>query len=126
MTNAALWLAGIFGPTLVILGLWKLIYSDTFMKVLNSVKASHGLLYYSSAAYIWVGLTVISQYNMWDMTAFVLVTILGWFMVARGILGLFAPKMLLDMYLGHHGFTKVCGLIPLVWGVLLCWIGFFM
>jgi len=126
MTNAALWLAGIFGPTLVILGLWKLIYSDTFMKVLNSVKASHGLLYYSSAAYIWVGLTVISQYNMWDMTAFVLVTILGWFMVARGILGLFAPQMLLDMYFKRPGCAKFCGVLSLAWGVLLSWVAFFM
>lgn len=126
MQNAAIWLASIFGPTLVILGLWKLIYSETFMKVLNSVKASPGLLYYSSAAYVWVGLTVLSQYDMWDMSSFVFVTILGWFMVIRGILGLFAPHMLLDMYYKRPNSAKVCGLISLVWGILLSWVAFFM
>ena len=126
MQNAALWLASIFGPLLVILGLWKLLYSDVFVKVLNSVKSSHGLMYYSSVIYLWIGFTVLSQYDMWDMNALVLVTLLGWVMVVRGILGLFVPQMLFDCYTKHHGFTKVCGLIPLVWGVVLCWVGFFM
>lgn len=126
MQNTALWLASIFGPTLVILGLWKLLYSDSFLKVLNSVKISAGLLYYSSVAYIWVGLTVLSQYDMWDMTSFVFVTILGWFMVARGILGLFAPQLLIDMYFKRPGCAKICGLISLAWGIVLSWIAFFM
>ncbi len=126
MENAAMWLASIFGPLMVIIGLWKLLYSEAFAKVLNSVKNSHGLMYYISVIYLWVGFTVLSQYDMWDMGILVLVTLLGWAMIVRGILGLFAPQFLLDMYLGHRGFSKVCGLVPLVWGVLLCWIGFFM
>jgi hypothetical protein len=126
MENAAMWLASIFGPLMVIIGLWKLLYAEAFTKVLNSVKNSHGLMYYISVIYLWVGFTVLSQYDMWDMGILVLVTLLGWAMIVRGILGLFAPQFLLDMYLGNRGFSKVCGLIPLVWGVLLCWIGFFM
>ncbi len=126
MQHAAMWLASIFGPLLVIIGLWKLLYADAFTKVLNSMKNSHGLMYFTSVIYLWVGFTVLSQYDIWEMDALVLVTLLGWAMIVRGILGLFAPQMLLDMYIGHKGFTRVCGLIPLVWGVLLCWIGFFM
>jgi hypothetical protein len=125
MQNAAMWLASIFGPLLVIIGLWKLLYSDAFSKVQHSVRNSHGLMYYSSVVYLWVGFTVLSQYDMWAMDALVFVTLLGWVMVIRGILGLFVPQMLHDMY-NHRGFCKVCGLIPLVWGVILCWIGFFM
>ena len=30
MENAAMWLASIFGPLLVIIGLWKLLYIDSF------------------------------------------------------------------------------------------------
>src|ERR1700680_4509567 len=126
MQHAAMWLASIFGPLLVIIGLWKLLYADAFAKVLNSMKNSHGLMYFTSVIYLWVGFTVLSQYDVWEMDALVLVTLLGWAMIVRGILGLFVPQMLHDMYIGHKGFTRVCGLIPLVWGVLLCWIGFFM
>ena len=126
MQNAAMWLASIFGPLLVILGLWKLLYSDVFLKVVTTVKNSAGLMYYSSVIYMWIGFTVLSQYDLWDMNVLVLVTLLGWVMIVRGILGLFIPQMLINMYLGNVGFTKVCGLIPLVWGIVLCWVGFFM
>ena len=126
MLNAAMWLASIFGPLLVILGLWKLLYSDALVKVLNSLKNSHGLMYYTSVIYLWVGFTVLSQYDLWGMNALTLVTLLGWAMVVRGILGLFVPQMLLEMYSSKHDFMKVCGIFPLVWGVFLCWIGFFM
>lgn len=126
MQNAAMWLASIFGPVLVIVGLWKLLYADAFAKVLNSVKNSHGLMYYTSVIYLWVGFTVLSQYDVWEMDILVLVTLLGWAMIVRGILGLFIPQMLLDIYMGNHCFKRVCGLIPVVWGILLCWIGYFM
>ena len=126
MQNAAMWLASIFGPLLVILGLWKLLYSDVLLKVVTTVKNSAGLMYYSSVIYMWIGFTVLSQYDLWDMNVLVLVTLLGWVMIVRGILGLFIPHMLINMYLGNVGFTKVCGIIPLVWGIVLCWVGFFM
>ncbi len=126
MQNAAMWLASIFGPLLVIIGLWKLLYFDAFSKVLASLKNSHGLMYFSSILYLWVGFTVLSQYDVWGMNALVLVTLLGWVLVVRGILGLFVPQMLFDMCAGHQGFMRVCGIIPLVWGLVLCWIGFFM
>src|SRR5580658_10234852 len=80
MENAAMWLASIFGPLMVIIGLWKLLYSEAFTKVLNSVKNSHGIMYYTSVIYLWVGFTVLSQYDMWDMGILVLVTLLGWAM----------------------------------------------
>jgi positive regulator of sigma E activity len=126
MQNAAMWLASIFGPLLVILGLWKLLYSDTVEKVLHSVKNSPGLIYFSSVIYLWIGLTVLSQYDLWGMNSLMLVTLLGWVMVARGILGLFVPQMLFDMYFKNEHYMKLCGIVPLIWGIILCWVGFFM
>jgi hypothetical protein len=125
MQNAAMWMASIFGPLLVIVGLWKMLYCEQVTKVVSAIKGSHGLLYYSSVLYLWVGFTVLSQYDLWGWNVLMLVTLLGWVMVVRGILGLFVPGMLYDMY-AHHSFSKVCGLIPLVWGLVLCWAGFFM
>ncbi|MBS0649330.1 MAG: hypothetical protein JSS10_08930 [Verrucomicrobia bacterium] len=126
MQNAAMWLASIFGPLLVIVGLWKLLYSETVEKVLNSVKNSQGLIYFSSVIYLWIGLTVLSQYDLWGWNGPMLVTLLGWVMVARGILGLFAPQMLFDMYFKNEHYNKLCGIVPLIWGIVLCWVGFFM
>ena len=126
MENAAMWLASIFGPLLVILGLWMLLYSDNLMKVMSAIKGSAGIFYYSSVFNLLVGFTVLSQYDLWGWNALVFVTILGWFMVIRGIMGLFVPQLLMDILMGNPGFTRVCGIIPLIWGLILSWIGFFM
>ncbi len=126
MQGAATWIASIFGPLLVIVGIWTLIYADHLIKVLNNFKSSPGIMYFSSIVHLLVGFAVLSQYDLWAWNAFVMVTILGWFMVVRGIMGLFVPQLLMDFYMGNPHFTRVWGVVPLVWGLGLCWIGFFM
>ncbi|MBP7074692.1 MAG: hypothetical protein KBA81_04830 [Rhabdochlamydiaceae bacterium] len=126
MQNAAMWLASIFGPFLVILGLWMLLYCDQYTKVLNGIKGSAGLFYMNSVFNLLIGFTVLSQYDLWGWNLLVLVTILGWVMVIRGIMGLFVPQLLIDIMMGKHGFSKVMGIIPLVWGVFLSYVGFFI
>jgi len=122
----ALWLASIFGPFLAILGLWMLLYVDNMMKVWTSIKNTPAAFYISSTINFLVGLAILSQYDMWSMDVLVLVTLLGWVMVIRGVLGLFVPQLLLQMTLGNASFMKVMGIIPLAWGVALCWVAFFM
>ena len=125
MTNAAMWLASIFGPLFVIIGLWKLLYSSQWAKVLGGLKGNIGLTYYSSVAYLWVGLTVLTQYDMWGWNILTLVTLVGWALIVRGVVGLFAPHLLADIYMGNTGFLKAWGLLSFIWGVLLCWLAFF-
>lgn len=126
MQNAAMWLASILGPFLVIVGLWMLLYSDQYTKALTAIKNSAGLFYISSIYNLLVGFTVLSQYDLWGWNLLVLVTLLGWAMVIRGVMGLFVPSMLMDILMGKHGFAKVLGILPLVWGVFLSYVGFFM
>jgi|SRR3569832_377596 len=126
MQNAAMWLASIFGPFLVILGLWMLLYCDQYTKVLSGIKGSAGLFYTNSVFNLLIGFTVLSQYDLWGWNMLVLVTLLGWVMVVRGVMGLFVPQLLMDILMGKHGFAKILGIIPLVWGVFLSYVGFFM
>lgn len=121
-----MWLASIFGPFMTIVGLWMLLYVDNLMKVWTAIKNSPAAFYYGSAANFLIGLTILSQYDMWSWDAFVLVTLLGWVMVIRGIMGLFLPQLLLKIMMSNPSFTKVMGVIPLIWGLALCWLAYFM
>jgi len=103
-----------------------LLYVDNMMKVWTSIKNTPAAFYISSTINFLVGLAILSQYDMWSMDVLVLVTLLGWVMVIRGVLGLFVPQLLLQMTLGNASFMKVMGIIPLAWGVALCWVAFFM
>jgi hypothetical protein len=122
----ALWLASIFGPFLTIIGLWMLLFSENLMKVWTALKSSPVAFYFSGWVNLLIGLTILSQYDMWSWDGFVLVTILGWVLVIRGIMALFVPQMLVKCTMCNSNFMKIQGIIPLVWGLALCWLAFFM
>jgi len=122
----ALWLASIFGPLLAIVGLWMLLYHDNMMKVCNSAKSTPAIFYMSGWLNLLIGLVIVSQYNVWSMSLAFLVTLLGWVMIIRGILALFIPQLLMQLTMGKNSWCKVMGIIPFVWGLLLCWFAFYM
>jgi hypothetical protein len=122
----AMWLAGVFGPFMLIIGLWMLLFADNLMKVCTAIKNNAAAFYFCSVSNLLVGLVILGEYNVWSMDAYVLVTLLGWFMVGRGVLGLFLPQLLMKTSMSHTGFMKIKGIIPLVWGFVLCWLAFFM
>lgn len=122
----AMWLASIFGPFMTIMGLWMLLYADNLVKVWNAIKSSPASFFFGGVCNLLIGLAILSQYDMWSMDAYVLVTLLGWFMVVRGVMALFVPQLLIQLTMTNTSFMKIMGIIPLVWGLALCWLAFFM
>ncbi|HSW86083.1 MAG TPA: hypothetical protein VLG49_01130 [Rhabdochlamydiaceae bacterium] len=122
----AMWLSSIFGPFLAITGLWMLLYNENFMKVLNSIRNNPGSLYITSVINLLIGLAILSWYNDWSWEPSLLVTLLGWAMIVRSVLLLFIPQLIIKTMMIDHGFTRMMGAIPLAWGILLCWLAFFM
>jgi len=120
----AIFLSSIFGPLLGIVGLWMLLYGDNLMKVVTSIKGSPGLLYLGAMINLLVGLTIVNQYNVWMWDLSLLLTLLGWVQILRGVLVLFIPQFVIKTTMTDQGFIKVMGIIPLIWGLLLCWFAF--
>ena len=120
----ALWLASIFGPMLVIMGLWMLLYNDNMVKIIASLKSTPACFYMLGMANLLIGLTIISQYNVWSWDAGFLVTLLGWILILRGILSLFVPQLLIKTTMSHTGNMKYMGLLPFIWGIALAWFAF--
>ena len=122
----AVWLSSIFGPLLVILGLWMLAYGDNVVKVMASFKSTPSAFYLNGVVNLLIGLTIISQYNVWMWNVSVFLTLLGWGNLIRGILVFFIPQLLIKHTMTSHSFIKGVGIVPLVWGLILCWVAFFM
>ena len=121
----AMWLASIFGPLLMILGVWMLFYHDNIVKVCASVKNTPCCLYVMSIINLLIGLTILNQFNVWMMGLSILVTLLGWFTLIRGLMALFVPHVLMK-WAHDPSWMKVKGIVPLVWGFGLCWLAFWM
>lgn len=124
MIESALMIARIFGPFLAIVGLWMLLYSDNLVKIVTSIKNSPAAIYQSAILNLVFGLFIISGYNGWRMDAFFFVTLLGWALFIRGVLGLFMPQVLIKL-MTKSSWVKLMGIIPFIWGLILIWAGFY-
>lgn len=124
MTDAIL-LASIFGPLLFFVGLWMLLFHDNLVKVMTGVRGSPTAFWLIGFINLFLGLVIINFYNRWVGDRTILVTILGWYMFVRGILALFFPRSLMIMVVQNPNVIKATGIVPLIWGILLCWVAFF-
>ncbi len=124
MFQNAIWIATIFGPFLTILGIWMLTHRDSLMKTYTSIKSTPSVMFLRSIINMLLGLIIIHQYNMWFRDATLLVTLLGWALLLRGVVTLFAPEYAIKAGLSDQKILQARGIIPLVWGLLLVWFAF--
>jgi hypothetical protein len=116
----AIWIATIFGPFLIILGLWGLFYHENMVKVFSSMKVSPGAMYLSEIANLFLGIVILSVYFHWSWSLAIFVTLLGWVMIARGVIGLFFGQTWGNI-LANEPWQRVRGLVTLLWGIVLTW-----
>ncbi len=124
--ESALTLARVFGPLLGILGLWMLLYGDNVVKVMNATKSSPVALYTGAMINLLLGLIIINGFNVWEWNIYFFVTLLGWILFLRGVLGLFMPQLIVKIMMQKASWMKTMGIIPFVWGLILTWTGFYM
>ena len=87
-------LAAIFGPVLLIIGVWMLLYQENVKKVSESIKKNPAVMYLGGVINLIIGLTVINISPEWDLGLTVLVTIFGWFCFLRGLVIFFLPNLM--------------------------------
>lgn len=124
MDHAAI-ISKIFGPFLVFVGLWMLLYNENSVKTQNSFKNNPAVVYQKAVFNLLIGIGLIRFYNVWawwDPT--ILATWVGWMLAIRGVLVLFIPQRLIKLTMTNKTVIKLRGLVPLVWGLLLCGLGF--
>jgi len=117
-------LASIFGPILVIIGVWNLLYQENVKKMSESFKKTPSLMYIGGLINLIIGLTIINISPQWELHLTVLVTILGWFCFIRGLVIFFLPNLLLKMTRAQTNTFVFFGLLSVVWGLALCWLAF--
>lgn len=124
--SSAIMIAKVFGPLLGIVGLWMLLYGENVIKIATSVKNSPAAQYAGAFYHLLFGLVIIHFYNVWNWNAFFFVTLLGWWMFIRGVLGLFMPQLIVEWFMTKATWMKTMGIIPFVWGLILTWCGYYL
>lgn len=117
-------LASIFGPLLIITSLWALLYKENVKKVVDSMKKTPALQYFVGVVNVLLGIVFITSFNYWYMSIELLVTLLGWFLLIRGLILMFFPKTLDSMMKTYMKSSLLCSLIGIAWGLALTWFAF--
>lgn len=135
--DKGMWLAGLFGPFLTIVGIWMLIGSEYLAVLLMGkgiagkkgekitkfedlgIKDRPGVFYTWAVFLIFIGLFILTQYHSFEDAFLMFVPILGYIFFIIGLLGLFLPNMIASFMFGSRHFIRAVGIIPLVLGLVL-------
>ena len=79
-------LAGLIGPTLMVMSLSEFLNFRIWAKVEASLVYLNGLLFFIG------GLALIPSHNHWDLDWTILITLIGWLSVTLGLYRIFFPN----------------------------------
>ena len=94
--DPSIFLAKLMGPILVVVGLGILINRAPSQAVAEEVVKSRALLYVSGVLALIAGLGIVLTHNEWDLSWQVIITIIGWLAVIRGLLRVPIPQQIGD------------------------------
>ena len=117
-------LAQIFGPFFAILGLALLINKKMFLKMVKEMKNHYPVLIFGGAFNLFLGLLIVAGHNTWVKDWPVLITIIGWVMILKGVCLLLFPDSTHKMAskMASSGQYTLSGLVTLALGGYLCYV----
>ena len=122
----SIFLAQVIGCYLFLMSLAMLIHQQRFKKTMSDYLGNATLITLTGAVSLAVGLLIVVDHNIWVPDWQVIITLIGWVLLLRGLMRLFIPeayvKMSKDM-LGKTVHTLMCW-VRLFVGIYLIWAGF--
>ncbi len=123
-----IFLAKLIGPILVVIGVGVLLNRAGYQAVAEEVVKSRVQLWLSGVLALTAGLAIVLAHNEWDLSWQIVITIIGWLAILRGLLRLLFPQQIGDFLTralarSPHVMTGV-GVVALVVGAFLAWKGF--
>ena len=121
------YLAKLFGPVLVILGVSLLVRGQSFVGVFQDILYSPTLIFVLCVLGLLGGIAVILAHNVWAKDWRIIITILGWVSAIESAIWLIVPHTMLQrivMPLLTPSFLFVYGIVVLLLGGVLSYFGY--
>src|ERR1043165_3980399 len=90
--DISIFLAKIMGLVFVIVGLATFIKRDFVREGIRDFVDHAGLLFVSATLNVMLGLLIVLNHNIWELSWKGVITVLGYLILLRGILHLFVPE----------------------------------
>jgi hypothetical protein len=129
--TASRYIARLMGPALLAIGIGMVVglmtEGDAYPALLKEFVGSRALIFLMGALTLVAGLAIVNAHNLWVPDWRVVVTVLGWLFIFRGILALVFPTLVQrlgeDVSAGSTGIIAGA-VVTLVLGVFLSIMGY--
>lgn len=124
--DISIFLARIMGLVFVIVGLATFFKREYVREVIKDFIDHSGLMFVSSTFNIILGLLIVLNHNIWELSWKGLITVLGYLILIRGLLHMFVPEWVKRVgrnFLQRDAFVY-SGVISFVIGLYLLYHGF--
>ena len=124
--DASILLARLLGPLFLAAGAGLLINQEHYRQMLQRFLTDTALYYFSGTLALTAGVAILLFHNLWVADWRVLLTVIGWLSVAKGLTRLLLPKAGLRLVgkLESPAFIRGTGILSAGLGVWLCFMGY--
>jgi hypothetical protein len=127
--DITIFLAQVSGLYLVILGLTMLLHQENFISIVTGIFHNAAIQYILGLNLLLIGLLMVDSHNIWESSWIVVVTILSWLILLKGLFYVVFPKQM--TVLAHHFIRRkqwvyASAIINLFLGLYLCYMGFYI
>jgi hypothetical protein len=126
--HTTIFLARLIGLLVVCVGASILVQRAVFVKVLKDLTEDRTALFMLGIALLLAGLSIVLTHNVWNEGPLaVVVTLIGWITVLRGLASMFVPGQGLARtarWMKFEEFSWAYGILVVAIGAYLMWGGF--
>jgi hypothetical protein len=123
----SIFIAKLIGPILLVVGASILIDEKSIRAMAKQVLSSHALIYIFGIIDLLLGLLLVLVHNVWVMDWRVIITLVGWISIARGIVRImFTPFIMKNgpKIIKKQGLLTGVAVVVLIIGAVLSYYGY--
>lgn len=125
--QTSIFIARLLGPVFLAIGLAVLANRPAFRALGKEVLRSHALIYLFGTLDLVGGLALVLVHNVWVLDWRVLITLLGWIGIVRGLVRIFFPQRIMKFgtrMLRSQGVFVYGAIVTLAIGAVLSYFGY--
>lgn len=125
--EVSLFVAKVMGPIYLIVGVGMLLNREFYQRVMEDYPKNSALVFFSGVFPLVLGVVILLLHNTWAANWTVLITIIGWGGLIKGIWLTVFPKTVqgfMKAYLKNKALLAIHSLIALVFGAFLTVMGY--
>ena len=124
--DLSIFLARIFGVVYLAVGIGTLLSANYYRKAFNDMIRDTGVMYLGGAMALIIGYLMVTYHNIWVKDWSVIITIIGWLALIKGLTMIIFPKKMINLTTSmvKEKSMPIISAVTLILGVVLAYYGF--